>query len=521
MQGREHFNTEDVVQDRYVLDPAQPDEAFLTSGRQDVEQWVIDGIRLESTAAVLEIGCGSGRLLIHMAPRVALAHGVDESERLIQESLTFTSTIPNLCMKTLAGNLDDYFDDSFDFVYVFDLFQKATSAAAILRYVHAAARVLRPGGIFRFRLNGQWQVKGDHGTITFSPDSLRQLIAGTPLVVIEEWGVETYDHWVTARKASGRPKARLGVRGRVYDQTHLTNIFFRMGCQDGAAIASAIVRGQCGLRRAISSDERQMADFPVDEFITEAYRAILCRLPDRDGFEFYKGLLNDKAIDRSTFLADLLINGARDFIFPLRPEIPWWRLEIILQNFPDAIQHRRLLVVDPQIFFFKLVDIITDQVKTLPPADAWCMIYERVFGSTPDPLVMARELEFQNHLAGDLRLIIRNLLLNPVREVTPPSRPPRNKIESMAERMGIVLSEDTLLQIGESFPGESLMGRALLRDGAAYDNLTFVRRAYELILGRPADPGGEAFYVNELTSPRLSRPELLRQFFWGEEIRLA
>lgn len=65
---------------------AGSEEAFRASGEQDLEGIVLDGVVLEPSAEVLEIGCGVGRLLVPLAKRVSVAHGADISPVMIEKS---------------------------------------------------------------------------------------------------------------------------------------------------------------------------------------------------------------------------------------------------------------------------------------------------------------------------------------------------------------------------------------------------------------------------------------------------
>ena len=213
---------------------AGSEETFRASGEQDLEEIVLDGIVLERSAEVLEIGCGVGRLLVPLARRVTVAHGVDISPVMIEKSKTLrgghaerenrahgrhasrTSRTPPSISSSRSS-----FSSTFPI------------AAPIRRYVEEAARVLKPGGVFRFQVDGRWWWKHPKGGpdtyqgVKFSPKDVRELLAGTPFSVVDEWGAEGHYHWITARKAGDGAAA--SVRPRGWDLPLFASLLRRLG----------------------------------------------------------------------------------------------------------------------------------------------------------------------------------------------------------------------------------------------------------------------------------------------------
>ena len=68
---------------RYFIDGGyyQTEEEFDRSGARSLETWILRDIGLDKQAAVLEIGCGIGRVLKPLAGMVREVHGVDVSVR--------------------------------------------------------------------------------------------------------------------------------------------------------------------------------------------------------------------------------------------------------------------------------------------------------------------------------------------------------------------------------------------------------------------------------------------------------
>lgn len=104
----------------------------------------------------LEVGCGMGRLMRHLSRHVGEIHGLDVSDEMIRRGREKLSDVPNAYLhRTDGADLAAFADESFDFVYSFAVFQHIPSRDVVIRYLEEAARVLKPGGVFRFQVNAQ------------------------------------------------------------------------------------------------------------------------------------------------------------------------------------------------------------------------------------------------------------------------------------------------------------------------------------------------------------------------------
>jgi len=101
--------------------------------------------------SVLEIGCGIGRFLVSLAPRVREMVGIDISPVMIAEARHRIAGLRN-ARATLTTGLDlaEFVDNSFDAVLAIDSFPYVVDAGGALpeRMFAEASRVLRPGGDF-------------------------------------------------------------------------------------------------------------------------------------------------------------------------------------------------------------------------------------------------------------------------------------------------------------------------------------------------------------------------------------
>ena len=134
---------------------AESAEAFAASGEKDLAEQVVDGLSVSPDWAVLEIGCGIGRLLKPLSRRVARAIGVDVSEEMIRRGREYCADRDNVELHRTDGSLDFLRDAELDFVYSHIVFQHLPRKSYVERYFREAARVLKPGGLLRVQVDGR------------------------------------------------------------------------------------------------------------------------------------------------------------------------------------------------------------------------------------------------------------------------------------------------------------------------------------------------------------------------------
>lgn len=150
---------------RYYVQTAKEDwseEDFVASGRQTVEEEILTDMTnicqgMDPKAMrVLEIGCGAGRVTSALAEVFGEVHGVDVSgEMVAQARQTFRGQTNahahqnnGMDLSVLPANL------SFDFAFSSIVFQHIPSYEVIENYVRETARVLKPGRLFKFQVQG-------------------------------------------------------------------------------------------------------------------------------------------------------------------------------------------------------------------------------------------------------------------------------------------------------------------------------------------------------------------------------
>jgi len=136
-------------------------EDFFRSGRQNVGEQVLSDMhnicqgRDPQQMRALEIGCGAGRLTRALAEVFGEVHGVDISREMIHLAQEALADKPNIVLHNNNGmDLSFLADASFDFAFSFIVFQHIPSVEIIENYVREVHRVLRPGALFKFQVQG-------------------------------------------------------------------------------------------------------------------------------------------------------------------------------------------------------------------------------------------------------------------------------------------------------------------------------------------------------------------------------
>jgi SAM-dependent methyltransferase len=125
------------------------DQSFEVSGRTDANDLAA---LLSPGSTVLEIGCGTGRVMQHLASACGRLHGIDISEAMVAQGRERLAHLPNVNFEVGNGyDLAPFDDESFNLVYSLYAFQHMPKTTAY-NYLVESARVLRPDGLLRFQV---------------------------------------------------------------------------------------------------------------------------------------------------------------------------------------------------------------------------------------------------------------------------------------------------------------------------------------------------------------------------------
>ena len=158
---------------RYYVNTASEnwtDDAFFQSGERTVAEEILTDMtnicqgKDPQAMRVLEIGCGAARVTRALAGLFGEVHAVDISPEMVAQARAALSGFPHAHVYQNNGtDLAVVPTANFDFAFSTIVFQHIPSREVIENYVREVSRLLRPGALFKF------QVQGDV-TIESTPD---------------------------------------------------------------------------------------------------------------------------------------------------------------------------------------------------------------------------------------------------------------------------------------------------------------------------------------------------------------
>lgn len=221
-QDAEHFV--------YTRDSEADEADFNASGRANYDQLVRPYLPVLLNGGdprvhrVLEIGSGVGRMTRWFAENFGEVHGLDIAPEMVAKARARLARFPNLTLHVGSGvDLQPLPDNHFDLVFSYIVFQHIPSADVIRNYIREAARVLKPGGAFKFQVNGDQSdayrahVRDTWLGETLSREQVNEMLesAGLTLASLEDPGTQYFV--VTARKGAGPDRRTYYLPGEPED----------------------------------------------------------------------------------------------------------------------------------------------------------------------------------------------------------------------------------------------------------------------------------------------------------------
>jgi SAM-dependent methyltransferase len=137
------------------------DAEFFASGETTVKGEILNDIpnvcqgKSPDSMRVLEVGCGAGRVTRALAKFFGEVHAVDVSGEMVKQAAEALREFPNAFVYQNNGrDLTVLPDLPFDFAFSTIVFQHIPSREIIENYVREVGRVLRPGALFKFQIQG-------------------------------------------------------------------------------------------------------------------------------------------------------------------------------------------------------------------------------------------------------------------------------------------------------------------------------------------------------------------------------
>ncbi|MFN0088415.1 MAG: class I SAM-dependent methyltransferase, partial [Blastocatellia bacterium] len=191
----------------------QTDEEFDQTGCVEVDRLIradlslLTGGRDAGKLRVLEIGCGAGRMTLHLAEIFARVTAIDVSGEMIRQARERLAGSSNVEFHETNGVDLSLFDDgAFDLILSAYVFQHVPSAEVIASNVREAWRALAPGGVFKFQTSGIVALeftraeKDTWSGAAFGEDRIRELARDSGAQLIGIFGANTQYCWTLLRK---------------------------------------------------------------------------------------------------------------------------------------------------------------------------------------------------------------------------------------------------------------------------------------------------------------------------------
>jgi SAM-dependent methyltransferase len=114
---------------------------------------------------VLEIGCGAGRMTRALAEVFGEVYAVDVSGEMIAKAKQGLADLRNVHLfRNNGADLRVLGDVRIDFAFSYIVFQHVPSREVIYSYAREVNRLLRPGGLFKFQVQGAPATEGEPDT---------------------------------------------------------------------------------------------------------------------------------------------------------------------------------------------------------------------------------------------------------------------------------------------------------------------------------------------------------------------
>ena len=154
---------------RYYVNTAAmewTDADFFASGERTVAEQILNDMgnicqgKPPARMRVLEIGCGAGRVTRALAKTFGEVHAVDVSGEMIRQAAAALKPYPHALVYQNNGmDLAVVPELEFDFAFSSIVFQHIPSREIIENYVREVHRLLRPGALFKFQVQGDSSLK--------------------------------------------------------------------------------------------------------------------------------------------------------------------------------------------------------------------------------------------------------------------------------------------------------------------------------------------------------------------------
>jgi SAM-dependent methyltransferase len=183
------------------------EEEFYASGEETVQGYIFNDLTNicqgmnPKDMTVLEIGCGAGRVTRSLARLFGEVHAVDVSGVMVGLARKAVARLPNAFVWQNDGMGLSVVpsDKPFDFAFSHLVFQHIPSREVIRTYVRDVYRLLRPGALFKFQVQGCTRVEAKPDDtwvgVPFSEEQIVQMASECGFEPRYRVGIEEQDFW--------------------------------------------------------------------------------------------------------------------------------------------------------------------------------------------------------------------------------------------------------------------------------------------------------------------------------------
>jgi SAM-dependent methyltransferase len=295
------------------------EEEFDASGRNDLAAFVLRDIELDGEAVVLEIGCGLGRLLKPLAAMVKEIHGVDVSGEMIEQARVRLKELQNIHLHKTSGSDVSMMPDQYvDFCYSFITFQHVPEKKIIHHYFQEVSRILKPGGLFRFQVDGRshdtarQDSAGTWCGVVFHEEEIQTQLSANGFRILNLSGIETQYMLVTALRVVDSAElttAHIRYTKPPWNQKAVHGFVRRLCREDCEEKAARLLEGGTSVRRLANEFLQYHQPLSVEDYVHEVYAVFLGRLPDEEALRHLVDSLNVGQISRDE-VAETIIASA-------------------------------------------------------------------------------------------------------------------------------------------------------------------------------------------------------------------
>ena len=183
------------------------DDDFFASGAAEVHEIVqkdlavISNGRSPSDMRVLEIGCGAGRMTAALSRLFGYVDAVDVSPEMVDRARMVLRDCANVQLYVNNGaDLSMFPSDRFHFAISVVVFQHIPKRLVVENYIKETHRVLCPGSLFKFQLQG-YPIKEEEADtwvgVGFSEEQMRDIAARHGFQIKDSTGAGTQYYWLT------------------------------------------------------------------------------------------------------------------------------------------------------------------------------------------------------------------------------------------------------------------------------------------------------------------------------------